>query len=161
MSLETFAERKALGDEWEAEVFELVKNTPGWHVQPFGQAMLQEATRKLIRKVDTPMRWMPDFLASRIRDGKSFLLEAKWTDTEEHRSNYDIEVKSVEAMLKHGKDNGIPVYFVFPDFWVAEAREIASIATRGTFRGNGSGKPFYLVPQYRCKMKLQTLLMQP
>lgn len=90
----------------------------GYDVQNYGQGMLTDQAREMLRGVPTPERWTPDFLAVRPavvglprwperRRGKyAFLVDAKFRfgDT----NNQSVEMRSLLAAATFGMD----VYYV-------------------------------------------------
>jgi len=91
----------------------------GYTVTPYGQGLLTEATRDMLKHVDTPQRWTPDFLVARpgvvdiphwpkpIRPKYTFLVDAKYRWS--HQKNYSIEMRSLVAASTFGMDT----YYAF------------------------------------------------
>lgn len=90
----------------------------GYTVEPYGQGMLTDEARKLLRGVSTPQRWIPDFIVKRPpitnrprwpsdrRGSYSFLVDAKYRQPHQH--NYSVEMRSLLA----GPTFGMDVYYV-------------------------------------------------
>jgi hypothetical protein len=90
----------------------------GYGVSYYGQGMLTEAARAMLRGVPTPQRWMPDFLVSRaevldrprwpdrMRGKYTFLVDAKWRW--KNTGRYSVEMRSVLA----GPTFGMDVFYV-------------------------------------------------
>lgn len=134
--------RLRLALDHERAVMERIRSA-GWSCEPFGQAMLTEAIRKILRRHRTPIRWMPDLLA--IRE-EVLLVDAKYelrTDT----PNFSIECDAIEAHKRWSVALASPVVYVFPDFTVNTVESLRPIHEFHNVRGQtrGSGTDFVLV----------------
>ncbi len=140
----TFDERIAAATDFERVVIAHIKEETEWKAEPFGQALLTEQTRANIRDIRpvTLLRWLPDIIATKCGEAK--LVDAKLMgrlDT----GNIDIEMKSLEAAISIETAWNIDVLFAFNQVGTISASEIQEIDRwEGTWRGDGSGTPFWL-----------------
>lgn len=141
-----FHDRKASADEFERLVIErLILN--GWHSEPFGQAMLSEQSRTLLKRSKTLLRWMPDIITAKaFKNGKVTvaLIDAKICGNDQ--PNHSVEIAALEAAEFFLKI--IPVYFVFSNWKVLTPDDVKNYGWEGRFKGSGSGTPFLLFEKH-------------
>jgi hypothetical protein len=152
MTRREFAQRLEAAQEFEQKVIaELTRR--GWLAEPFGQGQLSAEMRDIIRRVNTPVRWMPDIICAKRLTAVTSLrfVDAKagetWRDTQKH----DIEIAALEGAEKWEQMSGCPVHFVFSDGGVITPTVLRELAVPGQFRGRGSGTPFLLVTRQACQ----------
>ena len=120
----------------------------GWHAEWFGQSMLSETMRTYLHSVDTFVRWMPDIIAAKNIAGRNQIVfvDAKGGQRYKETGNHDVETSSVKAATAWIDFDQCPHFFVFGDGGVATPADLEEHGRQGTFRGNGSGTPFLLMP---------------
>jgi hypothetical protein len=143
----SFAARLELAEAWEHEVAAALE-ARGWAVEPYGQALLTEAARRMLRlDPHAQHRWLPDLLAHHPDKAVSVLVDAKTGDG----PNYAIEKSALAALVAHEANALMPLYIVFHDWHVARACELweivddERIARTGVYQGRGSGTPFWVI----------------
>jgi hypothetical protein len=143
----SFATRITQATEHELVVIDALRERE-WIAERFGQGQLPETVRATLRRIQTPVRWMPDIIAM-----KSFptgpqlrFVDAKAGDKWRETGNHDLEVAAIDAAEAFYAYAKWPVYFVFSDMSVVAPEDVREVAVPGTWRGNGSGTPFLLFP---------------
>lgn len=106
----------------------------GLEVEYYGQALLNEQARAMLRGVPTPQRWVPDFMVSRppitdrprypdaLRGKYTFLVDAKWRW--KNTGNHSIEMRSLLAAPTFGLD----VFYVCSTREGSECRDFGVIS---------------------------------
>lgn len=105
----------------------------GLTVEPYGQALLTERGREMLRGIPTEERWVADFLVTSTNHG-AFLVDAKYSGTK--TVNMAVEMR---ALLTAWAARGLSTYYVhsmktggqFKDFRVVSADTIRRRLTRG------------------------------
>jgi hypothetical protein len=125
----------------------------GWIVEPFGQALLTETIRAVIRRKDNlPLRWIPDLLCTRDqKDPPIVLIDAKTgrSDT----PFYDLERNAYDAAMRWLYSmRADDFWYVWHDFHRSSVMQISQGLARGEivpgpYFGNGSGTPYLLIPK--------------
>lgn len=145
--MRSFDVRLKLATEHEQVVIDALRKRE-WIAEPFGQGQLPETVRAALRRIRTPVRWMPDIIAM-----KSFptgpqlrFVDAKAGERWRETGNHDLEVAAIDAAEAFYAYAKWPVYFVFSDMSAVAPEDVRELATPGNFRGNGSGTPFVLFP---------------
>jgi len=134
----SFAARLALGDEHEHRVrYEL--EARGWEVTPWGQAILPEQSRRVLRAFR--FRHFPDLLAT--RPGECIAIDAKDRMRSSGTGRYAVARECVSFGLQFVAAFGIPVYYVFGNLGTLCPTEVMSYGRIGP-RASGSGA-YYLV----------------
>jgi hypothetical protein len=155
---EVYTTRFALGIPNEERVAAAVRAC-GWHVGPFAHALLTEEMFGDVKTTDSLMRYLPDLIATRRHPDPYVdcirLIDAKAgrTDT----PNYDFDNAAVLAYQRWALFD-VDVWVVFPDLRCARAADVWTSPDRhqGTYRGNGSGVSFSLLPKHDpCVMSLR------
>jgi len=113
----------------------------GWHVTGFGQAMLEPAFRKVLRRTESDVRWFPDIAA--VRNGRACFADAKTSMPGRETLNWSIEIRSYQTELRFMALYGDPLFYVFPDGGTTIAPDLA-IETLMPGSSRGSGTPFLL-----------------
>lgn len=151
----TWNDRKIMGEMHE----ELVKNKlrlRGWEVGGLADALNNTQLRYALNSLEpvTPLRWMPEFVATRQSAGavSAYLVDAKTSGAKNQDSPYCSVATSalrhheVIALAFH-----IEVVYVFSDMGTATAPEFAARCWPGVPRqGHGSGEPFMLMERRDC-----------
>jgi Holliday junction resolvase len=142
-----FDERLAQGEEHERAVLDRLHGL-GWMVIPFGQGLLRKDLRKVLRDVDTNVRWCPDMLAVKGRMMVSVDAKAgvKWRET----GNHAVEIRAVRSLDAWIAYSGYPAYIVFSDFRCATPAMIKDQGRKGKYQGSGSGTPFMVISSASC-----------
>lgn len=111
-----------------------------WAVCQFGQAMLTPEVRRELRKTDSDLRWLPDWMA--VRFPAQCLIDAKTSYST--TDNWSIELRAHRAHLGLVAAYGSPVAYFFKDATVALATDLViETMMDGSFT-RGSGTPFLL-----------------
>jgi hypothetical protein len=152
--MRTFLERMASASEFELTVLDALRDR-GWSAERFGQGQLGENLRDHLRKVDTPVRWMPDIIAAKPFAARTIVvfIDAKAGQRYRDTGNHDLEVsalESAERWIEYSSD-ACPHYFVFQDWGVTTPAVVRELGWRGSWRGFGSGTPFLLFPVTACR----------
>ena len=153
MNINDFNDRLTLGIKHEESIREALR-LRGWLAEPFGQAMISETMRSHLRKVDTPVRRLPDIIAAKgLASGEQIIfIEAKGGKRYRETGKHDVELaslESAEAFIDYS--GGCPFYFVFDKGGVATPEDIREVCWPGYFNGRGSGTPFVLFPVDICR----------
>lgn len=123
-----------------------------WRAERFGQGQLSTEMRDIIRRVKTPVRYMPDIIAAKRFSAHTRLVfvDAKagdrWKDTGKH----DIETAALDGADLWQQYSGCDTYFVFSNGDTITPQTFRELAAPGTFRGSGSGTPFMLATRAAC-----------
>jgi hypothetical protein len=145
---DTFHDRLTVAQRHEHDVSEHLRDC-GWLVAPWGQEMLSERIRKMLKMVDrTNLRWQPDIIA--VRDGRLIMVDAKYeTDRNALSPNFAVEKASVDALHLLGMYARHVVYFAWRDMTATPVHDVASTDDKwtGPHFGTGSGTPYWLVPK--------------
>jgi hypothetical protein len=149
-----FHARMAAAERWEILLAEYLRSR-GWQVERFGQGMLTEGARAMLRKspADAHLRWLPDLLIERGND--TVFIDAKNSDAT-RTGNHAVELASSAAMDFVHNDTGLAVWYAFvhprpcmpddqgldlyPGFVDHETFGVHAVARR--WHGVGSGTPF-------------------
>lgn len=144
ITMSTWIDRKSVGDEHERRVKEELERR-GWTVDPYGQGVLSEATRRALKTTDSRMRWDPDMIAtqgSTIR-----LIDAKGAMRGEDAWTYTLSRKALRAHLRMWTELDLPIYYVFANLGVATPVEVmqfcrlASMGEAGGYVSFAAGLP--------------------
>lgn len=146
-TLSTYRERKLVGDAHEDRVQTELRSR-GWTVDPYGQALLSEPTRRALSCTESRMRWDPDMVAS--LGSTVCLIDAKGSVFGEDIHTIRISRKAVEAGRRLAVDTDLPLYYVFANLGVATPFEVMdfvhlrSLGKSGAYISFGSGllRPF-------------------
>lgn len=123
--------RKAVGDAHEQRVAgELVRR--GWTVDPYGQGVLSEVTRRALGHTESTMRWDPDLVAS--RGGAICLIDAKGSTKGDDAFNYTISRKALAAGRVLWERTDLPLYYVFANLGVATPVEVMQFCRLASIR---------------------------
>lgn len=125
----------------------------GWQAERFGQGQLSEEMRKLLRRVETAVRWMPDIIAAQQFTVKTRLvfIDAKAGEKWRETGNHDVEAAALVGAELWRDYSGCETFFVFTDGGVIDPATYRELAQPGRFAGSGSGTPFYLAPRAACQ----------
>lgn len=124
----------------------------GWRAERFGQGQLSEEMREIIRRVNTPTRYMPDVIAAKRFGATTRLVFVdakageKWRETGRH----DIETAALGGAELWEQYSRCEVFFVFTNGDTITPKVFRELAEPGRYRGIGSGTPFLLVPRVAC-----------
>lgn len=138
--MSSFAFRMDGASNHEQNVRDLLINH-GWYVDPFGQAQLSENMRVSLQRIDTSLRWLPDFIATKSH--RVVLVDAKSGRTDTR--HFDIECRSLESHAALEQLWLVPVFYVFADFTVGWPQIVKQHCTPGPRTHRGSGTPYVLV----------------
>jgi hypothetical protein len=125
----------------------------GWRAERFGQGQLSEEMREIIRRVNTPTRYMPDVIAAKQASARTRLVFVdakageKWRETGKH----DIEAAALDGAELWESYSRCEVFFVFTNGDTITPKVFRELAEPGRYRGVGSGTPFLLVPRVACE----------
>lgn len=138
----TFAERQHAADLHELETKRLLEER-GWTCDRFGQALLSDRVRDLLRTTRSALRWLPDLIAA--RRGQVLLVDSKDAQRLD-TPNWSIEIAAYDAGSLIQQTFGHPLLYVWHDF-TANFHDELSIETSFETRSftSGSGTPFHLV----------------
>lgn len=116
-----------------------------WEVCDFGQGQLTAPMRDALRRINTPLRWMPDLLA--VRETKVALIDAK-AEQNKDTPNFSLEKSSHSAHIRWWVTFGIPLVYVWDDFRCNYITDLGEEHLhQGAWLGRGSGTPFWLIPK--------------
>lgn len=149
----TFADRLAQAVAHEAAVMKRIR-AHGWTCDEFGQALFSPAVRAAMKRWPTLVRWSPDLIAvrpPRVGSGTGDsvrLIDAKFS-TRCDTPNYDVELASLLAHQRWITAFDLGVWLVFHDFKACRVDDVldSDRTRRGRTTGNGSGRPFLLIPR--------------
>lgn len=138
----TFAMRQQSADAHELETKRLLEER-GWTCDRFGQALLSERMRELLKTTRSALRWLPDILAA--KRGQIILVDAKDAQRLDTK-NWSIEIAAYDAGTVIQQTFGHPVLYVWHDF-TANFHDELTIERSFDSRSftAGSGTPFHLV----------------
>lgn len=143
-----------IGRQHEHRVLQVLRDR-GWDAEVFGQSLLSDDMSNTLRRVDSPVRWMPDIIAGKNIGGRQRIVyvEAKGGRRYRDTGNHDLEIASLDAAEKWVSFAGdhCPVFFIFDDLGVTTPADVRDHCRQGTYRGNGSGTPFVLFPTTICR----------
>lgn len=136
-SMQSFEARKRIGDAHENRVAAEMESR-NWTVDPWGQAILSERTRRAISRT----RWknFPDLIAT--RDGDLVAIDAKDRMSSAETGRYAISRECVSFGLQFVAAFGVPIFYVFGNLGVLTPQEIMSYGSTGA---RGVGGSYYLV----------------
>lgn len=134
--------RKAVGDALEQRVAEEL-TLRGWSVSPWGQAILDEHTRSVLRRTDSALRWTPDL--SVTRGEITVMVDCKASMTSAVSDRHAVERAAVKSHLQFTAFNDIPVYYVFDNLGVLSPHDVMLAGRIGPHTKVGSGAPYYLI----------------
>lgn len=125
----------------------------GWRAERFGQGQLSEEMREIIRRVNTPSRYMPDVIAAKQFSARTRLVfvDAKAGEKYRETGKHDIEAAALEGAEMWEAYSRCEVYFVFTNGDTITPKVFRELAEPGRYRGVGSGTPFLLVPRTVCE----------
>lgn len=135
-------QRKRLGDALERRVADALRGR-GWHVNAWGQGVIDEPVRRALRSSDSFARWTPDLVAARNRI--VCFIDCKANMTGRASQRHAIERAAVKAHLQFVAWNNLPVYYVFDDLGVATPYDILMAGEPGPTPRVGSGAPYFLI----------------
>ncbi|MFC7619379.1 hypothetical protein [Microlunatus sp. GCM10028923] len=135
-------QRKRVGDSLERRVAEELRGR-GWHVNAWGQGVLDEPVRQALRATETFARWTPDLVVARNRTVCFVDCKANMTGRVSRR--HAIERAAVRAHLQLVAWNNLPVYYVFDSLGVATPYDVLMAGEPGGTPRVGSGAPYFLI----------------
>lgn len=152
MTAREFRRRLTKAQEFERKVIAELQ-IRGWLAEPFGQGQLSEQMRDVIKRISTPVRYMPDIIAAKKFSAKMrvVFIDAKDGDTHQETGNHNLETAALDAAEKWEAMSECPFYYVFSDGRVATPGLVREICWPGTYRGVGSGTPFVLFRKVACE----------
>lgn len=123
-----------------------------WRAERFGQGQLSADMRDIIRRVRTPVRYMPDIIAAKrfTVETRIVFVDAKAGDRYKETGNHDIESAALDGAELWQQYSGCETYFVFANGDTITPTAFRELSTPGNFRGSGSGTPFLLAPRAAC-----------
>ena len=107
----TGAVRIKIGQAWERRVTEVMRAL-GWRVEPYGQALLSDEARDILKRTNDPQRWTPD-LIGQSPTGRTVYIEAKYSDPSK-TGNHAVEVAASDAHIAWWDRNAAPIIYAFP-----------------------------------------------
>lgn len=151
MTKREFERRLSRAQEFERKV-KAELDVRGWLAEPFGQGQLSEQMRDVIKRIRTPVRYMPDLIAAKrfTATTRVVFVDAKDGDRWRDTGNHDVETAALAAAHKWEDLSECPFYFVFSDAGVATPALITEIGKPGQYRGVGSGTPFLVFSAVAC-----------
>ena len=120
----------------------------GWAVERFGQALLSEHARGVLRDAGPAClyRWLPDLLIA--RDGVTWLVDAKSGRTDTAYHALEVAAHQAHVLLEH---LGIEIAYIWADLSTITVRDVAAVAKPGpSYQRGGSGAAYVLVPKGAC-----------
>lgn len=141
----TFSHRIKLASDHEVAVRAMLEER-GWACEPFGQALLSERMRELLRRTRSAIRWLPDIIACNAEwvilvDAK----ESQRLDT----ANWSIEQAAYDAGSLFQSALGHPLLYVWHDFTANFHDALVFVNDEPwsgrTQRTMGSGTPYWLI----------------
>lgn len=147
-----FSARKAMAAQHEKAVAARLESAQ-WNVDPFGQGLLPERQRTALRELDTPLRWLPDLIASKCGTRPRIILVDAKTGWRTDTPNYCIEKSAIDADFACLGMFRLDVLLVTGDFRVLSPSQVHRHGRLhdGRNTNGGSGTPFYLVPKTLAK----------
>lgn len=142
------------GKEWEDVVLRIVR-MDGWKAELHGQRANPDL-QEILRGTQSLARYSPDIIA-RSPQGQIVFIECK-RSYPGRTGNHAIQMANLDAQVqwvtKYPTDGMV---FAFPsedEFWPCwmSVTTAARTARSASFRGRGSGTPFYVVPHDRCQV---------
>jgi len=121
----------------------------GCIAEPWGQALFPIAFQDALRACQDAdgnpvlLRWFPDIIA--LVPPLAFLIDAKQGARHRDTGKHAIEQSSLKAMLILEKALNISAWFILPGGAGISAQEADRVKEPGTFLGQGSGTPFWLI----------------
>ena len=92
----------------------------GLRIDRFGQALLDDDVREVLRKTNSLLRWLPDLIGWRPSRPRPFLVDAKTCLPGRRTANHSIELRVLLAA--HFTD--LPVFFICDDFRALVAADV-------------------------------------
>jgi len=145
-----YTKRLDQGVDHEIRVARLLRAL-GWHVDHIGQGFMDPSVSKMLKRVDTALRWFPDLIAvHRDFPDTPILIDAK--NGRQDTPNWSAECAALQSHAGAQRWSGLDVFYVWPDLsWnthdqLMEASD-RNVITQGTFSGSGSGTSFVLIPK--------------
>ncbi|MDX2692360.1 hypothetical protein [Streptomyces ipomoeae] len=140
--MESFQQRKAIGDAHERHVAEQLIGR-GWEVDFWGQGLLSRALQCALRRTDSSIRWFPDLIAAKARD--LVLIDCKGGMTSQRTGRHAVERSAVLAHLQLIAWTSLPVYYVFDGLDVWAPHDVLIAGQQGPHSVVGSGAPYFLI----------------
>ena len=140
--MNAFSERLGVGMTLEARIPPELE-VRGWETTPWGQGILPERTRRVLRDCAPRFRHFPDLISARA--GELVTIDAKERMRSTDSGRYAVARECVSFGLQFMAAFGIPVYYVFGNLGVLCPTEVMSYGRIGP-RSTGSGA-YYLVPE--------------
>lgn len=136
------------GQQWEEFVVTFLR-AAGWTAFRYGQGLLSEDARDMLREFKTHIRWAPDIITTDPDRSALFVIDAKYSSAE-RTGNHAVECSSTAAtLLYHQPDHNVWALYAFPhmgtpkfvavDVWSAHSFS-------ASWHGDGSGTPFRCAP---------------
>jgi hypothetical protein len=134
--------RKQIGDALETHVRNEL-HSRGWAANRWGQGILDERIRRVLRHSESAARWTPDLIAGR---GESIcFIDCKASMTSRTSRRHAVERAAVRAHLQLVAWTHLPVYYVFDNLGVATPYDALIAGTDGPDQCAGSGTPYFLI----------------
>lgn len=135
-----FNERLSTGIAHEQRVATELR-TRRYTVTPWGQALLPEQTRQVIRDTQCKLAHEPDLIASRPGDG-IIVVDAKTAMHSTETNRYAVSRRCVNFGIQYLATWGVPLYYVLGNLGVLSPSEILSYGRIGP---RSTGGAYYLV----------------
>lgn len=139
--MSTFSQRLSVGESHEDRVRRELEDR-GWEVTPWGQSILPELTRRVLRNAAPRFRHFPDLIAA--RPGELVVVDAKDRMHSTHTNRYAVAQECVSFGLQAAGAFGWHLCYVFGNLGILTPSEVHTYGTRT--RGTGGGA-YYLVPE--------------
>lgn len=134
--------RKEIGDALETHVRNELRSR-GWAADRWGQGILDEQVRGILRQSDSAARWTPDLIAG--RDDRICFVDCKAAMTSRASRRHAVERAAVRAHLQLVAWTNLPLYYVFDNLGVATPYDALITGTDGPRQSAGSGTPYFLI----------------
>lgn len=116
----------------------------GWHVNPWGQGVLDEPVREALKSgYGENIRHTPDLLAA--REGEVILIDCKSRMTSSDTGRHSISRAAVRAHRQIEAVYDVPIYYVFDDLGVLTPWEVITVGGAGPHLRVGNRGSYYLV----------------
>lgn len=110
----------------------------GWHVNAWGQGVLDEQVRQALRTTESFARWTPDLGAAHNRTVCFIDCKANMTGRVSRR--YATERMAARAHREFAASNNLPMYYVFDDLGVATPYDVLMAGEPRATPQVGSGR---------------------